>query len=199
MQKNILILTLICLATNASAATQVSIEGDQVRNNTGLSTKTSGGIGGSISQDLGSYFRLGLKFRQEEDHEVGFMEERDQNDKTKKIYYKIDNRIKMGITSLNLFIILYNGEVFTPYVFGGVARIQYDIHKEIDGSVFDDSFYIPSPTGGLGMAFRLSQRFSIKFTYTMRQGILYSDPNDKLTAARTIDFTLEGGLQYSFN
>ena len=199
MLKSFLAFLFVSFAFQVQAATQVSIEGDQTHNNTGLTTKSSGGIGGSLSQDLGSYFRLGLKFRQEEDHEVGFMEERDPTDKTKKIYYKINTTVKMSISSLNLFIILYNGEVFTPYIFAGVARIQYDIHKEVDGYVSDDSFWIPSPTGGVGLAFRLSPKFSIKFTYSMRQGILYSDPNDKLSAARTIDSTFEGGLQYSFN
>jgi hypothetical protein len=95
---------------------------------------------------------------------------------------------------MDLILILYSGDVFTPFIFAGYVRKMYSTSiKDAKGSIISYSYPSDGPQGGVGFEVRLSQAFSLKTTYTMSNG--YSIvPGGELR--RTLDSNTQVGISY---
>lgn len=69
--------------------------------------------------------------------------------------------------SADLQLILYEGQVFVPYVMGGLIVKNYTIETREEGKADSKKKKgpIPGPNVGLGLGIRLNKEFTLKFSY----------------------------------
>lgn len=187
----ILALVLLC-SSPAFAGVYLGIDGAYGKSHLGLLTKETGSIGGSITIDLGANLRLGFKHKQEQSVTKGYVED----DASPNTYHTYREKMQVVANAGNLILVLYNGEVFTPYIFAGFALKMYQIEVEKDGLVSTTSITVPGPNGGVGLLIRMSQRFSLKATHTLSIGVQQDAVTGK--SEQTLDSETDVGIQYSF-
>jgi len=176
--------------TVAQAGIHLSLSGAQNDAHAGLQEIKSATGTGSVAFDLGAYLRLGYTFMAQTQSAVGWVKEEDQ-----EVYYTYSSKSLMMSHAVDLTVVLYGGDVFTPYIFGGPARKSYDIEtrQENKGIQRDKGSYM-SPTGGVGLAIRIAQKFQLKLSQTYSMGAkIYPDQ----TGESTIDTYSQIGIQYS--
>lgn len=170
--------TFISMPSIASAGMHLSLSGSQSTSNAGLQKIQSGSGSASVAFDIWDYLRLGYTYRQELAYTGGYTEAKDANGVTIKnsagnpTYVKFLNRSRVISDSVDLTVVLYAGDVLMPYVFVGAGRKNYNIVNQTEGQE-DDVIKLTmpfSPNGGAGIGIRMSQRFSLKFSYTVSQG-----------------------------
>jgi len=152
-------------------------------------TRSSSGSAG-FSFDLGTYFNIGLTYRNQYSYIKGY----EQDEDTKEIQYS-ETKMNLSSYSLDLSIILYPGDVFVPYVFGGLVIKNLSSRKEFPNSppIIRDGKGIPDWQGGAGVGLRFSERFTLKYSRTWTPGTkLLKDG----TAQRVTDYYQTFGLSY---
>ncbi len=123
----------------------------------------------TISLDMGTYFNIGLTGKHQLSHAKGF----EENEETKLIEYS-ESKVDVYSYSADLSIILYPGDIFVPYVFGGGVAKYFDSKK-----IYPSGSYIQRTTkkpiltyeGGIGVGLRLSEKFTFKYSVTFTPGV----------------------------
>jgi hypothetical protein len=187
-------------ATPALAFVYVSISGSDSSSNGGLQTYGSIGGSASISFDLASFLRLGYTYKQEYQTANGFA------GATSSDCTDIDNlnncetyssSTRQVANSVDLTILLYQGQTFTPFLLAGAIKKDYET-KTQTGTVESDVNYsqkIPQPNGGAGLYIRMTKDFSLKITYTVSPGQRLEDPISKKIDS-VLDKETDVGISY---
>jgi Outer membrane protein beta-barrel domain len=153
-------------ASSAQGAMRLTLSGSNSQSNAGYQKIESGAGSASLSLDLGEYFRVGYSHRQELSSTTGYHIKSTSDQYT---YFK--SRSHITSNGVDLTLVLYNGEVITPFVFLGVTQKHYVVSTtEDDGTTDTMDLTQPGPEGGVGLGIRLSEKFSLKLTYTMSTG-----------------------------
>ena len=155
----------------------------------------------SLSFDIGPYLRLGYTYSQEFSVQDGYTESADSataNDGKIEPSEAIHALTRSTVTahSVDLTIILYQGQVFMPYLMAGVIKKIFrfetqtgDTEPVINGGVMP---FVPNLGAGLGL--RLNQNFMLKLSYLASPGVM-EKPED--SEPHTIwDRKLTVGLTY---
>jgi hypothetical protein len=183
-------ITGIFASSSADAAMHVSLMGSHSQANAGYQKIESGSGSAGVAIDLGQYFRLGYTHRQELSATKGY---KDKNDDNQFVYFESLTHITSN--DVDLTLILYAGDIFTPFIFAGVGVKHYVIDMvEADGTREHNDFVYPGPQGGAGMSIRINQKFSLKLTYTMSPGVSKL-PGEKEQG--TIDNYTQIGISYT--
>lgn len=178
------------LSTPASAGMQLSLGGSHSQSNAGYQKIESGAGSAGLSLDLGDYFRIGYTHRQELSSTTGYQLKEATN---QYVYFESLSHVKSN--SVDLTLILYAGEIITPFIFAGVTVKQYSTDmQEADGTHEHMELTYPGPQGGAGLGIRLNQKFSLKITYTMSPGVTQLPG---ALAESTIDTYTQVGISYS--
>jgi len=198
MAKLYLLLVVLLSTLTASelrAGITLGIAGSQSKSHLGLQELSTVSGKGSISVDLGSYIRLGYAYSQAFQHQEGY-ENKAAEDEPKELVYR-EQDIRQTAHTVNLFVVLFAGEIFTPYIFGGMAMKYYVIDTKEEGKdPVRETGSGPSPNGGAGLSIALNKNFSMKFTYTLSMASK-EDYYGKKTAATDTQFDV--GLSYKIN
>lgn len=187
---------LLSASSVASAGMHFTLAGSHSVANAGYQKIESGAGSGTVDIDLGEYFRIGFTHREELASTTGYalLKKADGTTKTNDAgveqYGKFASLNKSITNSVDLTIVLYGGDIITPYIFGGIAMKSYDIETEqqtdlTSGTVTKEKTHVafPTPSGGAGLAIRLGQKFSLKLSHTLTQGVkqLPGEPLEKTT------------------
>lgn len=166
----------------------------------GSGSTTSGGwessdelsASGSISLDLGSYFRVGFTHRQGTENKGGYKFTKTASGEVG--YYQFESNVKTISNSVDLTLVLYQGELLTPFIFGGIACKKYQVKAlDLEGRTEYETPDCPVPNGGFGLAIALSERFSLRFSKTYSPGKLFY-PTGEMEA--TLDSYSQVGISY---
>jgi hypothetical protein len=176
------------LPTTTYAGMHISLDGKHSESNAGYQKIVSGAASAGLSFDMGGYTRLGYTHRQEVDSTTGYQV---NSAGTGFVYFKKSSLVTSN--SIDLTLILYAGDLFTPFVFGGVVSKQYATRIADSDGVESYSYPDMGPQGGAGLGIRLSQKFSLKVTYTMSKGVA-AIPGQQ--AQETIDSYTQAGISY---
>ena len=188
------IITVFALTASISgtslAAVHLSLGGSRSESNAGYQKIESGAGSAGVSIDLGEYFRVGYTHRQELSSTTGYHLKEATNQ-----YVYFQSRLHVVSNGVDLTLVLYGGEIITPFIFAGYALKQYTTDmQEADGTTEHMYLPLPSPEGGAGMAIKLNQKFSLKITYTMSQGVTQLPGGE---AQPVIDSYTQLGIQYA--
>lgn len=154
-------------AMPASAVIYLSIGGSASQNNVPYSTYNSIAGSGSIAFDLGRYVRLGYTHRQEYQTTEGWAK-----DEGSENYSEFFNLTHLTSNSVDLTVILYEGELFVPYLLGGGVLKTYRFESR-KGDVREKSDPLtmpPVPNLGAGVGIRLNRDFTLKLSYVASPG-----------------------------
>ena len=108
--------------------------------------------------------------------------------------YSLETSIKAN--SLDLTLILYPGEVFVPYLTGGVIVKEYVWQYRDAKTSFTSApeTETPAPNVGLGLGVRLNRQFSLKLLFTASPSE-YAQPGEPAQAVWDQGFTSGNKLQ----
>ncbi len=165
------------LASSAGfSAVHLTIQGSASNNNLGLQTHSSRSASGSVAVDLGQYVRIGVTHREALIEQEGYAQGEDDD-----TYLFAKSTQYVTSNSLDLTLILYYGEIFVPYIMGGVVVKNYlvETNTETEGKVQSRYSGSPVPNGGFGVGIRLNKDFSLKISYTVSPGIRQIDPDSE--------------------
>ena len=190
-QRTMFIFALTATSSGTSlAAVQVSLGGSRSEANAGYQKIESGAGSAGLSIDLGEYFRVGYTHRQELSSTTGYHLKEATNQ-----YVYFQSRSHVVSNGIDLTLVLYSGEIITPFIFAGYALKQYTTDmQEADGTTEHMYLPMPSPEGGAGISIKLNQKFSLKVTYTMSQGITQLPGGQ---AQSVLDSYTQLGISYS--
>jgi hypothetical protein len=194
----------------ANAGMHFTLSGSHSVANAGYQKIETGAGSGTVDVDLGEYFRIGFTHREELASTTGYAPLKRTDGSTYKDsagaerYGKFASLSKSKTNSVDLTIVLYAGDIITPYIFGGIAQKSYDIETqsqyvnesgEVVNAVEKTQVSFPTPSGGAGLAIRLSQKFSLKMSHTMTMGMkqLPGEPLEKTT-----DGYSQVGISFAF-
>lgn len=171
------------------AGVNISLSGSSGNSSIFLQTQktVSGSI--SVSFDIGSYVQLGLTHQQATSNETGYT-----YDASQKAYVYSETLTSTQANSLDLTLILYAGEIFTPYVKAGAVIKKYTIMYDQNE---DTKTTFPAPLGaqaGLGLSIKLNQKFSLNLSTTHSVGYRQETPNDSLK--QVIDVSNSVGITF---
>jgi len=182
--------SLLMVTKPAEAAVKFSLSGSRSESNAGYQKIESGAGSIGLSMDLGEYFMVGYSHRQELSSTVGYQQKAATST---FVYFQTLSHVTSN--AIDLTLILYGGEVVTPFIFAGLAVKHYIVDtKEADGTVEHLDMPHPGPQGGAGLSIRLNQKFALKLTYTMTDGIKQL-PGEN--AEMSIDTYTQMGITYS--
>jgi hypothetical protein len=159
-------LALLMYTQSAMGGVQITLGGSHSQANAGYQKIESGAGSAGVSLDLGEYFRIGYTHRQELSSTTGY-----QLKEASKQYVYFRSLSHVTANAVDLTMILYGGEIVTPFVFAGITVKHYSTDmQEADGTREHMELSYPGPQGGAGVGIRLNQKFSLKLTYTASQG-----------------------------
>lgn len=190
----ILLLGICGFAPQSYAGMDIGLSGGFGTAHLGLQTHTTKSGSASVSIDLGSYFRIGYSYRLTNQYREGYMEKANSGDEKKLVYF--EQEVLQNTHSLDIFAILYAGQVFTPYVFVGAALKSYKITYEEEGTAPEKDTLgpIPVPNYGVGLAINISRSFKLKLSNTWSTGFTQK-PGENETQNVT-DSQLDVGISY---
>ncbi|MCX6119893.1 MAG: hypothetical protein NT027_20350 [Proteobacteria bacterium] len=188
----ILLLFTSAFSEMSYAAVHVSLSGSKSDSNAGYQKISSGSVSGGVSFDIADYVRLGYTHRQETSSASGH-----KYDETKKgtaeEYLAFTSDSHVTAHSVDLTLILYAGEVFTPFIFGGISLKNYEILNREQGKE-DERINImlpPGPSGGVGLSISMTTKFSLTLKHTMTEGYKQLPGQE---AEKTIDAYSQVGI-----
>lgn len=162
------LLVIVGWSTPSLAGLNLELAGSGSQSNAGLTQQKDSSGSVSVGMDMGTHFQIGLSHRESIRDQSGL---REIINGTTASYEAFASRTHAIINSVNFTIILYNG-VISPYVFGGIARHQYNTEIMTLTTESQDKFTIPMvPNYGFGFAIYLNENFSLKITQTFSPGI----------------------------
>lgn len=184
-------------------AIYLSLMGNASRNNESsqvsykkMDSKTFS-VGAAV--DVGTNLRLGVTHKQLFSSVDGMEKKRLTND-----YYNAPGNAHVTANSLDLTIILYSGELLTPYLLAGFVFKKYEFEstKEDEaGGIYVEQttapFQGPFPSGGGGLGLKVNRSVSLKFQYTITP-VPVQNPNET-TSHFANDTDGQIGLSYQFD
>jgi hypothetical protein len=193
MKKMILIFAFISVTFSAApclAGIKVSLSGSRSESNAGYQKIQSGAGSAGLSLDLGQNFMVGYTHRQELSSTIGYQQVQGTN-----IFVYSKTLSHVTTNALDLTLILYGGEIVTPFVFAGLAIKNYVIDT-IQAGEDPQRVSMPhyGPQGGAGLSIRLNQKFAFKLTYTLTDGVKQY-PGE--SAEQTVDTYTQMGITYA--
>lgn len=179
------VLVLVAYAPNSFGTVYVTGSVSASTSNVPMQTNESQAGSGSLAVDLGRYIRLGLTHKQEVQYSSGYKDTSATDSTTTATtpanYVEVSSRTHIISNSLDLTLILYEGQIFLPYLtIGGVVKnYRFDTAeagqtpKSMKGSVG------PVPNIGAGIGFRLNKEFTLKFSFTASPGLTQKPGEDE--------------------
>ena len=188
------------LTEAASAFVSVGISGNSSSTHSGLEQSSDTSLSASVSFDLGSHFRIGYTHRQSWEKKSG-LKIFDSNDGVSVSLENFSETTLSTIKSLDLTIVLYQGQLIVPFVFGGIAWKSYDVSEYSDTKGYRSYSPETDPVwnAGGGLAITLSERFSLKVSKSFSPGKVYtfdSEQNAIVSARRVTDAYTQVGITY---
>jgi hypothetical protein len=183
----------VTFASQAFAGANFTLSGSSSRSNFIESNHTQAGSA-SLGFDFATYFRIGVTHRQEYEQKEGFAEDTAVSTEDEKVYKWMSTNSRQIANSLDLTIVLYNGQNFVPFIFGGAVHKQYTSEftkDDVKTTVTPPPMTVPN--GGGGFSLPLNQRFSLRFSHTVSPGILLKPDG---TTERTLDSYSQLGITY---
>jgi Outer membrane protein beta-barrel domain len=185
-----ILLVLSFMTSSAYGAVRFTIGGNHEKSNAGYQQVESGGGSAGVSLDLGEYFRIGVTHREEQGSTTGYHQLSGTENYT---YFKTKSNVSSN--GVDLTLCLYNGEIVTPYIFGGITNKHYIMSTtEADGSTTLLDKSKPGPQGGVGLGIRLNEKFSLKLSETWSIGD-YQVPGNQAQSA--VDTYSQVGVSYA--
>lgn len=182
--KKLLEFTLIFLGLSLSnlafSGVHFTVEGSASNFNLGLQTQNKQTMSLSVAMDLGSYFRVGLTHKETADNQKGYTATSDEN-----VYAYSDTTTSVDANSVDLTLILYYGEIFTPYIMTGIVRktYTYKYATSMDTSATIKGAPMVTGNAAVGVGIKLNQNFSLKLSYTMSPGYTMDSPTGEVRSA----------------
>jgi hypothetical protein len=185
-------LVLSLLTAPAFGVIHFTLQGSATDSHFGLQTQSSRSASASIATDLGTYFRLGITHREDISDQEGHSPKVDGSG-----YYYSKTRTNLVANSLDLTIILYYGELFVPYIMGGVIKKDYitEFTAEDGSKAKSPSSFPLVPNAGVGLGIRINKDFSLKLSYTVSPGSVQDGPEDSVGRA-VLDKVTSVGITY---
>ncbi len=175
--------------------------------NAGLMSYDSRGGSASVAIDMGRFMRLGLTHRQQFQESRGVVG-KDENscssdavvDKTtaEGDCLEYESKTHVVANSIDLTVILYDGQVFVPFLLGGAVVKTYSSETKKEGledTVVKPTQIGPVPNVGGGMGIKLNKEFTLKLTYQASPGVVILSDG---TTRRVWDKDTSIGLSYQF-
>lgn len=140
----------------------------------------------SLDMDLGRYVRIGYTYGVEVSRMKGYKDPT-ANESTgaadpeycSNTCASVYTNEKVVSHSLGLTLVLYEGQIFMPFIMGGgmfkiVTLDSVDIDPRDPSQLKHTRSItpIPGPYAGAGMGIRINREFSLKFTYQISQGMV---------------------------
>jgi opacity protein-like surface antigen len=194
------------IATTSFAGVHFSLSGSHSKSNTGYQAIEAGALSAGLAFDIGQYIRLGYTHMQQLQASEGYACE--ENDPTNSVpdgnggYSQCPTFQSLSHIighSVELTLILYAGDVMTPYITMGAGPRNYKIvSKKGDSPEETDTGGGPAMNGAIGVSFKINQKFSLKLSYAMTAGTkkVPAFPAEE-KAKSTVDGSASIGLQYS--
>jgi hypothetical protein len=191
-------LAVTSLSPSASGAVYITGSVSSSTNNVGLQAISDQGGSASVAVDLGRYIRIGVTHKQDFQVAKGLITTDDSLSTCDADHLdncsEYSSRTHNISNSLDLTLILYEGDTIAPFLLGGGVMKSYEfVTRKGDTETKDKAKVGPIPNYGGGLAIRLNKSFSLKFTYTMSQGAIM-DPTGLTRPVWDRDTSL--GLQY---
>lgn len=196
-----------CAATPAFSAIYVTGSVSASSANMGLMSYDSRGGSASLAIDMGRYMRLGITHRQQFQESAGVVG-KDENScsATDVVDHKTqdgdcleyESRTHMIANSIDLTVILYDGQVFVPFLMGGAVVKTYSSETKKEGeadTVVDPTTLPPVPNVGGGVGIKLNKEFTLKLTYQASPGVVILPDGQ---TRRVWDKDTSIGLSYQF-
>lgn len=184
------------LSTPSAAAVYFSVAGSTSSNNVGYTKAQGQGGSASVGADIFPQVRLGFTYKQSRQTSQGYALKTGFEDCYTETNCEYQESIVRSTSqSVDLSVILYNGAVFTPYVFAGMGLKKYTGTTTKGTETTDIDYPLqPAPQGGAGMMIRLNKEFSLKVSYTVSPGVAI-EPGSR-DVRRTTDSDSEIGISY---
>lgn len=190
-------------STSAFSGVHFSLSGSHSTSNTGYQEVEAGALSAGVAFDIGQYIRLGYTHLQQLQAAEGLdCDEGDPaspSNSTDGFLHcpTFESRTHIISNSLDVTLILYAGDVFTPYVKLGAGPKMYRIQSKKGSEPEEaDSGSALSGNGEVGMAIKLNQKFSLRFSYAVSQG-QKKEPGEPEKVEPTVDGAAQVGIQYS--
>lgn len=191
--------SLIGLAPTAFASSITASYSHAVQN-VDFEKYSSERVGGGIGFSLFKYMRLDASYSQEKRVNKGYKESVDAAGYASYRYF--ESRTTIDTVAGNLSLVLYPGQTLMPYIFGGASRSIYRFRMISEVEEGERIEYtsktdpIVSPQAGVGLQIMMNRNFSLKGSYTWRQGVSQLPGED---AKRVYDGSADVGITYEFN
>jgi hypothetical protein len=157
------------ISTLASAAVTINLSGSASKSTANLEKTNAHAVSANIGLGLGDYLSIGLTHRRSYTDNGGQKKGRNA-DGTAYVYIPFQERTEAITNSVDLTVIPYTG-VFSPFIFGGVARRDYYNQFDYLGNrITSTQSLYPVPNYGFGVAIQLGQGFQLKITQTYSPG-----------------------------
>lgn len=158
----------LCLAfspaTSAWASINVSLSGSVENTSNALEKSRDNSISANLSTSLGEHVLIGITHRRSFENKTGY--KRAQADDNTYLYIPFKDNGQSTTNSLDLTIIPFNS-VVSPFVFGGIARRDYESTMVYLGSTYHSKQSLfPIPNYGFGLMVQLGGGFQLKITQT---------------------------------
>ena len=189
-------------ATPSFAGIHFTLSGQHSKSNTGYQSVEAGALSVGIAFDIGQYIRLGYTHMQQLQASEGYACEENSSTSTPDgnggylacpTFQSLSHIVGH---SVELTLILYAGDIMTPYITLGAGPRTYRIvSQKADAPEEIDTGGGPSGNGAIGVSFKLNQKFSLKRSYAMTGGVKKIPGEEK--SKGTVDGSASVGLQYS--
>jgi hypothetical protein len=159
----------------AFSAAHFSILGSANKNNLGLSNQDSRSLSFSLAFDISSFLRFGGTHRQTFMSMEGYRHDADTSQ-----YFYVQENTRSIANSVELTIILYYGQMFTPFLQVGIVKKDYHVMSFLGGEIVKARYSQPIvPNGGVGLGVRLYENFSLNLSYSVSPGVRQISPAEK--------------------
>jgi hypothetical protein len=189
---------LLCLHAvflgTAQAGVHFSLGGSVSDSHAGYQEQQAVSGNAGLAIDLADYVRVGYTHRQDYALVKGYKQYEEKKG-TVDEFKTFESKSHVVTHSFDLTLILYAGQVVTPFVFGGVSLKLYDIDNKEEGK--DDEHIelpVPGPSGGVGLSISASRQFSLTLRHTLSRGVKQL-PGEE--AESTIDSYTTLGISYA--
>lgn len=176
-------------AGRAEAGLYVTVSGSTETSSANFQSYTTNYGSASFGFDLGRYIRLSFTHSQQLSITGGHQNPEGQSGATSPAgnedptdddqLIEFTNQTHVIGNSADLQLILYEGEVFVPYVTGGMILKTYRFVSHEEGQADDvtKAGPIPAPNLGAGLGIALNKEFMLKLQYMASPG-LRREPGD---------------------
>jgi hypothetical protein len=193
----LLLLAVLTVSSRLLAGVSFTLSGKQESHHFGFVTEKSGSGSGTVEFDIGSVVRLGYTYQHEVSRRDGYLQQDPNDEDSLYSVYFLDREVQQ-VHSGDLTLILYSGDTFVPYIFGGLQHRTAKIQRTTAAGTADLSPHPElKPTGGIGFGLRLSQNLMLKFSNRWIPSEHYfPGPDGKPAGEAVVDSEQQIGLTF---